>query len=250
MHLGPCLAEAQPETPAAVDGTPAKPAEKTKSPGTIEVETADGRTLALRDQAGLRRSISTMQVLKNDRARVIMAEGKEPAWATVQQVAAADFKTQCLYEPISAHIQKGALIGALIGVVLKALDTTVLMFAVDPGLGLTWLVVVAALLTPKFKTQMMIAAIILSIKLGAGNLFLSALGVGLVGISFGLPGGMVIGALTGLFRRPAMTKAWDAVPEEGPRYLWKMILPTAWLAFWAPFYLFWLNPKIVEWLAK
>jgi len=217
----------------------------------IEVKLPDGDVERYEDHSVLRSEIINGTVKRDFRARVMTksdAEEKEVEWSTVEKVADTSFELQSLFKPVWAHTMKGAVYGALVGIFLKALDTTVTLFAIDATVGVVWLIVVGSLFAKRWWAPAI--AIFIGIKLGINaNLFITALAVAIVGSIFGAPAGMLIGTIVGVFRKRKIPIAHDAGVEGKRTYVYGLMFPTVFLATMIPVYIFWLIPKMLEWVS-
>jgi hypothetical protein len=208
------------------------------------------------DKWTLREEIVRGNLTKDCKARILKAgenkpsDSKEESWQTLGSISKSDFKLQILYTPIWAHTMKGLAYGALVGIILKAIDTTVLLFQLDPTAGIIWLLIVASLCVTKWFKWATIIAILLSIRSGVkANLFVTVIAVMIVGFIFGGPAGMAVGTLTGYFRKKNLPKAPDASDEGLRPVLLGFVAPIIFLAITIPFYIFWLTPKMAEWFS-
>lgn len=204
----------------------------------------------------LREEIIRGDVRMDYKARLIgiSAEGsdesKEIEWSTLEKISDTDFKLQTLYRPVWAYTMKGLTYGAIVGIALKALDTTWLFFQIDQTTGFVWLMIVGSLFVTKWWWWAPGVPLFLSFKLGIkANLFITFLAVMFVGAIFGGPAGMVVGTIVGHFRARNIPKAPDADPEGAKPYLIGLLVPLMFLVVAIPSYLFWLMPKIIDWLS-
>ncbi|MDD5085193.1 MAG: hypothetical protein PHE61_04010 [Candidatus Omnitrophica bacterium] len=178
-------------------------------------------------------------------------EPKKPDWTTIEKLSNSNFELQVLYKPLWAYAMKFCWYGVTVGAALKALDTTFLFAGIDSTLCLTWLIVVGSLLVGRWFPWAWIVALIISWKSGVRiNLFLSVFVVGFIGAIFGGPVGMAIGTIVGHFKQKGLPKAQDAVSEGNRPYILGLLIPLVWFVGAMSFYLFWLNPKIFEWVSK
>ena len=172
----------------------------------------------------------------------------EPAWSTLEEVARSDFELRKLYQPVWTHTVRWLGYGILGGIVLKALDTTVLLFAIDEGLGLMWLLVLGSILVSNWIKFAPIVAGIIMLKSGA-NLFVTLLAVMAVGTILGAPIGMVIGTVIGLLKRDDQQTAPDAGDEGSKPLSLGLIVPgflaIALLVGWFAV----VNPMILDYLS-
>jgi len=136
------------------------------------------------------------------------------------------------------------------GIILKAMDTTWLLFEINSKMGFMWLLMVASLLLSKWWKWGPLVVIFVSIKSGVKlNLFMMVFPVTIVGAIFGAPAGMILGTIVGHFKK-GKHRASDSQSEGSKPYLLGLLAPVLFLAIVGSLYLFWLNPKMIEWLSK
>jgi hypothetical protein len=125
------------------------------------------------------------------------------------------------------------------------------MFSVDARLGLAWLLAAAAFLIPKSRPNAIVFGFLMAWRLEVPilGLFVALVAVLLIGAVLGCPAGMAVGPVVGYVRAGRLPKAVDAAPEGSRPWLLGLLLPAAFLPIAVPFYLFWLTPQMVEWLA-
>jgi len=215
----------------------------------IEICLPNGEIKEFKDISQLREEIMGGSLKKDYKSRI--KGSKEVKWSTLEKIAKTDFKLQALYKPIWAYTMQFLLSGAIVGIILKALDTTWLFFQIDPKVAFIWLIIVASLFVSKWWNWAPVVAIVISITSGIkGNLFLAVFSVMIVGAIFGAPAGMIVGTIIGHFKKRNFPKAADAVAEGARPYLIGLLAPVIFLGITFPFYLFWLNPKILAWLSN
>ena len=73
----------------------------------------------------------------------------EQVEGTVAELAQSRFDLRILYRPVWSHAMAGLKWGAIVGVGLKLLDTTVLLAAIHPSLALMFLVAVGVCFIPR-----------------------------------------------------------------------------------------------------
>jgi DNA-directed RNA polymerase subunit M/transcription elongation factor TFIIS len=198
-----------------------------------------------RDMEKLREDILAGQLKKTLQARkyTVDAEGnrpqKMPPFATLEKAVSGVQNLHQLYKPVWAHTSKYALVGGIIGVGLKFLDTTVGIFFVSGKAGLSWLVLCLLLLVgSRIKLVLVVAigaAVIFRVNIFT---YLGAVfGVFMIGALFGAPFGAIIGAIVGYFRSRSLTLAPDYKPEGAKPYLLGLLVPAVILAIAVPIYL-------------
>jgi len=236
--------------------------EETTSNGpVIEVLMPRGKMKEFNDYDVLRQEILNGNVSRDFKARIKAQpspdeSGQTPdmPWSTIEEIAHVDFKLQSLYKPVWAHAKKGLWIGALIGIAIKAIDTATLLASAGSEVVVIWLLVGAAMVSMSiFNRGWMVAAAVgfFSFKFGINVFgFLGAwFSTALVGAFYGGLLGLAIGTIVGYARKRSLEQADDA-PSEGRRPLVTgLAIPLATLAVAAPLHIFWLTPKIVEWLS-
>ncbi len=176
-------------------------------------------------------------------------ENKEPAWSTVEKICDTDFNLKTLFRPVWAHTMKGLEYGVLAGITLKALDTTILFFRINPGLGLAWLLIVGSLFSKIRWLPLPIMIFASRFGIPVMSLLGAFFGTMITGFIFGGPFGMFAGTLAGHFRAKNLPKASDAVPEGAKPYYIGLLAAGLFLGFLIPFYLFWLSPRVEAWLS-
>jgi hypothetical protein len=204
----------------------------------------------------LRKDILKGKLRKDYKARLINPKSSPPdknktnhppppQWSTLEGISNVDFSLQSLYTPVWAHTMKGLGWGVSIGITLKAIDTAVYFFSVDPVTGIFWLLVLGSIFLTK-GIWAPVAVAFMAVRIGIrGNLFITFFAVALVGSLFGGPAGMVVGTLIGAARERRMLKAPDAVEEGSRPYLNGLVFPALFLVLAIPFYLFWLVPHML-----
>ena len=226
----------------------------------IEVEIATEGSHIYDSTAELREAILKGEVAKSFRARIIQYKNGDPLpsknWRTVEKVALASTDLRSLYRPVWNYTLKFLLYAALVGIALKAIDTSITFFSVNPEIGVLWILLIGAhILSVKLPLSIPLAwggLFLLSLAENAPNFclifFIAGLTTAFVGFIFGAPFGMIIGTIVGHFKREG-DKAPDAVPEGSRPYLLGIILPIVFLLVLIPFYL-WFNRMIIVWLQK
>jgi len=216
----------------------------------FQVSLLSGKTQTYASPRDLREDILRGIVSKSMKARTVAIDKngkrKESKWSSVERIAAKNAELESLYRPVWAYTMKYLWYGTLAGFVLKALHTTLTIFAADETAGIVWLVVLGSLLFIKKWPFAPVVAVIVSSRLVKANLFITVLATMLVGFVFGGPAGMVIGTLVGHSRKGSCPVAPDAEPEGLRPYLLGVVLPLIILAIAVPLYI-WLNWKMAQW---
>ena len=175
------------------------------------------------------------------------ADGKtiEGEWTTLEKLASTHTGLRDLYRPVWHYTMKFAGYGAITGIALKTLDTSVTIFSLNETAGIIWLAVVASILLSSKWPYAFAAGLFLSLKFGVrANLFVTAITTALVGAAFGVPIGMILGTLVGHAKARSRPKAPDA-PGEGNRpYLLGIVIPILILAVLIPLYI-WFNLQVL-----
>jgi hypothetical protein len=220
----------------------------------IEVQYPNGQIKDIVDLGVLRAAILAGEIKKTFPARSIQKnkdgtkKTSEVKWSTVENFAKINFNIISLYRPVWAYSRTGFFYGAIAGSIIKALDTTVLLFSIRPEAGFAWLLVIGSLFLTRWWSWAPIVAIIISIKLNTGNLFITFLATMLIGTMFGGPLGMIVGTITGHIKAQNLLQAPDAVGEGSRPYLQGILAPALWLAVSLPLYLFWFLPRVMNWV--
>jgi hypothetical protein len=124
---------------------------------------------------------------------------------------------------------KGAFVGVCVVGALKALDTLVALASVNDAAALLWLLIGAAIFSPKWKMQLMGASLFAGIKSGVSMTALwgAWMGVGIFAAVFGVTAGMAIGTIVGLVRSNSHAQAPDAAGEGSKPVVWGLMVPLA-----------------------
>lgn len=227
----------------------------------IEVEFTPEKTRLYDSTDELRDAILRGEVNKTFKARMVQYDDGKPKpdenWRKVEKIALADAKLRSLYRPVWGYTLRFLGYGALAGIALKSIDTTVTMFALNPEIGILWLLLIGAhILSVKWGPSIPLAwggLLLLSFGEGMPNLcfmfFAAGLSTALVGCIFGAPAGMIVGTVVGHLKRKRTPKAPDAGPEGAKPYLVGIILPLGALLVLIPIYL-WFNTMILDWLQQ
>lgn len=226
------------------EGTTDKPViQKTQ----VELAPDNIRTYNSSDE--LRDEILRGEVDRTLRARTVQYKDGNPKpddnWSTVEQIALSESNLRSLYRPVWNYTLRFLGYGALAGIFLKAIDTTVAYCYLDPLLAMLWIMlIIAHILSVKWGAIIPLAwfvLLVLSFHEGMPNFcfifFLATLTTAFVGFIFGAPCGMIIGTFVGHLKRKRIPKAPDAGPEGWRPYLLGIILPLVFLLVLTPLYL-------------
>lgn len=194
------------------------------SHGAFEVRDRHGELGVYAAAADLRDAILSGHVTRADSARAHTAanakSNPESNWTTVESIAIKNAVLRPLYRPIWARALKYAATGASAGIVLKAVDTTITLFMVNPTAGMLWLTTMGSLLLArKWPVAPMIAIAISINAMPQVNFFMMFLGTAAVGMFFGALLGLISGTLAGYVSPAKEQIAPDSVPE-GSRTIW------------------------------
>lgn len=213
------------DTHGAEVGAPAVEFEQTAG---FEIEFSDGATLRFHTEEDVRDAILRGDVPRGAHIhRLGAADGARPT--TVEVWAKSSPRVKALYASVWAVTGKGALVGLCVVGALKALDTLIGIAAVNPGAAFIWLLLGAGLISPKWKLQLMGAALFLSFKSGVSwSLLLGAwAGVMAFAAVFGVSAGMAVGTVVGFLRARGLHKARDAEREGLKPLVWGFVTPLA-----------------------
>jgi len=165
---------------------------------------------------------------------------------TIKQFSRQHHKLDLLFRPIREHASKGLYWGAVTGVFLKLLDTTITLASVDPALALFFVVAIAVCFIPRIGFVGMMVIGFLLMKNFEVNFFLMAFVAAFTGGILGSLPGMGIGGLIGCIRRNNLPLAKDVKPEPG-YYLFTIgFLPLLAGIGLIIFYLLIFNPWLIE----
>jgi hypothetical protein len=112
---------------------------------------SDEKIYAYNSYGELKKNIIDGNVKRNYAARIIKNEEdtQKVAWSNVENISNGIAELKSLYNPVWSHTMKGFVYGAIVGIVIKALDTTWLLFSVDQNTGFIWLLIVGSLFLTK-----------------------------------------------------------------------------------------------------
>lgn len=178
--------------------------------------------------------------------------GEDRKWYKFEEIAEST-DLQKFITPVWSTATAAGFIGALIVIVLKGIDSSVMFFEVEPLYGFLFLGVIGgSLLSTKFKEASTVAFFsggFLIFNTGV-NVFFSFLAIVAIGFIFGYPAGMIVGSISAFSKQKNGKFIHDAPDEDKNVYLKSLLLPVIILAITIPLYFFWLNPLILDYLSK
>ncbi len=202
--------------------------EAAKSGLHFEVTWPTGEKKIYRETESVEADILSGKLYKNIPSRhfTIADDGKPPKkmpeFSPLEKTAVDHFNINRLYRPVAAYSRQYLIYGAVVGIILKFLDTSWTFFTVNASLGALWVFFVIALVIPSpikivFIIGVVIAAMVL--KVGLLGLFTALITTALAGGIFGGPVGMMIGTIVGHFKKGSFPLAPDFSPEGAKPYL-------------------------------
>jgi len=245
-------------TPAIGDDCPPISGAASTAPGErFEMVWRDGKIVEFETPASLRECILQSRLERETKVRKIVVdqEGKrtESAWTTLERLDTSNPPLDDLYRPVRHWSLKFMGYGAIGGIILKGLDTTVGLFMVNEKIGFVWLVILISLALSKKWPMAPLFGILVALRSGiSGNIFgaISMLSSAvfmtiLVGAIFGSLTGTVIGTIVGHFKAQSMPRAPDAITEGWRPYQLGILVPVAALTVLVPLYI-WFNMKMLQ----
>lgn len=259
----------------AVDTAAAPGSARTLLANPIAVRRGDDWQETYRDVETLRTVILGGRVKRDDEARAVVVTKKGEhvgKWRPLEKVARRHFRLDVLYRPVWAHTMRGLQLAWIVGFVLKALDSTLLYMAAGAGgIALAWFLF-AGLTAVSFvcaysrsggsghsaalqKVERSSATAAMIIGIGAilatgANLWMGALGAGLIALLLAGPLGMAAGTAVGHARRDDFPSAPDAAPEGSRPYVLGLVAPLLFAVVFIPVHFLVINPAIMEWMAS
>jgi hypothetical protein len=180
----------------------------------------------------------------------IHSKNKDGIWnktnTSLTNLAKSNFKLGVLYRPVNAHAMAGLKYGALAGIILKLLDTFILLFSVDPTTAVLFLAAIGVCFIPRVGVWLMIGIGFLFAKLSRVNLFIVAIVAALVGSMLGCLPGMFIGGIIGVIRKSSIPRVRDTVDESSVSIVLTILLPALGGCGLILFYIFIFNPWLVS----
>ena len=172
--------------------------------------------------------------------------GKDTKWQSIEEFNKDNKFFDVFINPVLGYAISFGFIFAIVGIVLKAIDSGLLLIYSNELLGIVWYGVIASILIQYFFN------IRLDILVGIGLFYIGTqmgfailtfvLSLALVGVVFGYPLGSIIGSLYGIYKKATGRTIAGARKEKFGSYLKGIIIPAIFLAIVTPLYLFWLNP--------
>lgn len=237
----------------------------------LDIELPEGGVLHFADAQSMREpilrgDISRAAVVRSpaSAAATASAAGKPVTPAKVRNVEewAKSNETLCPpYAPIWAATLKGALWGFVVVAILKALDTSVLLFRANPAVWLLWLWVGALLVSQRWTKQILFVGVFVlfaaknAINFGAlfhviSSLFWGWFGVAVFAAAFGISAGMPIGTVVGAVRARRTQCAPDRQLEGTKPLIWGFAVPVVCFAGAAFVYQRFIVPYLVKELSQ
>jgi len=211
--------------------------------GIYEVLMPTGELRLYTNVGSLRNAILADEVRGHFSARSWPGKGAKynssTKWTSLRELGAQTAALRLLYRPIWSHTVKGGVIGGIVGIGLKALDTTWLFYEISPQALFLWLLVCGSMLASVKLPLAPVAVMVFMLASGVkGNFFLTVIGVQAIGVALGAPLGMIVGTLVGRVRDEGVARARDAKPEGLRPYMFGLVLPALWSAIAIPGYFF------------
>ena len=198
----------------------------------FEIEASEHTTRRFESIEAIRDAILRGEIPRTARLRKFDTTEKgtksgESEWTKLEVWAKSKTSIRRLYTPVWSLSLKGALIGFIAVGALKTLDTLAALLSINPLAAFLWLLVGAAIFSPKWKFHLMAASFFLVIKSGANlvALFGAWMGVSIFAAAFGATAGMVIGTIVGYLRAGSQEIAPDAVSEGSKPMIWGLAVP-------------------------
>ncbi len=187
---------------------------------------------------------------QKDSPVMVHSKDKNGNWiqtnSTLFEFTKGYFKLRVLYQPVWSHAVQGLTWGAIIGVLLKLIDTFYMLFTVDPSLAFLFVIAIVVCCIPKIGLIGIIVISIIMMKYSHANLFIMLLAAGLIGAALGCLPGMAIGGIIGFSRRNSFLLAKDAPIEPGGLFAKAILLPLAIGVGLIGFYIFVFNPWLLS----
>jgi len=165
---------------------------------------------------------------------------------TISGFSKGHFKLGVLYQPVWSHAISGLKWGALIGIALKLFDTFLMLLTVEAGMAFLFLVAIGVCFIPRVGVGLMIVIALILSRLSKVNFFFMAIAGALVGAIVGCLPGMAVGGIIGFARKNNLPKAIDAQSEPGSILMKSVIVPAVCGIGIILFYIFVLNPWLIE----
>lgn len=252
LALPPVEAQVTPEAPSSSVPVDAElETLKQSSDWLLSVRPVDGAPRHLRrdEFESVLRDGLVQGTLDGDTGLEIHAKAEGGTWlqssSTLAAFAHQHFALRVLFEPVWSHALAGLRWGALAGIVLKLLDTVVLLASANPSMAFLFLVAIVICMIPRIGFLGVLAISFYGAQAGLPNFFVMAFASGLTGALLGCLPGMAAGGLIGYCRRSSLPRAARAA-SEAPTLPWSaVVFPLlGGLALWG-FYIFVFNPWLV-----
>ncbi len=223
----------------------------------VSVKTPDGSSVSYDDWNRLRNDIIAGKHRKDAECTMPDTGKEQTKLMPLRTFAARKLKLEALYKPVTAHILRGLICGAIAGIVIDAgtwlwlnhpdrrLAFAVLLFVFVVGGG-------TQILPRKWRGGAWALAFVAMFQAGLHKPYNPgvapwiALGIVTGGALFGGLGGMIIGTAVGLFRRNSIPKAPDAEPEGKSVYFWGLVFPVVMLVLLITVYEFYILPWAMQ----
>lgn len=166
--------------------------------------------------------------------------------STLSETAKSYFKLRVLYRPVWSYAMAGLKYGVITGIILKLLDTFIMLFSVNPGAAFLFAISIGVCFIPRIGWLGVAAIGFFMARFGGGNFFLMALGAGIAGAILGCLPGMGIGGIIGYFRKNSMQLAKDAQPESISLFIMTGLLPLIAGCVLIVFYILVITPWMVS----
>lgn len=167
-------------------------------------------------------------------------------YSTLEDFSKSNFKLRTLYQPVWSHAMAGLKWGAIVGVILKLLDTFLMLLAVDAGLAFLFAIAVGVCFIPRIGWLGITAISFFMFRFSNANFFIMALTAGITGAVLGCLPGMAIGGFIGIKRKSSLPLAQDATPESENLLLKTGIIPLVSGIAIIVFYIFVFNPWLMN----
>lgn len=149
--------------------------------------------------------------------------------STLLEFVKHNFVLRTLYQPIWSYAMAGLKWGALVGIILKLLDTLLFLGSVDLTFAIMFVIAIAVSFIPRLGIIAVMAVLIIMVIFTNANInfFFMGLSSAITGAILGCLPGMAIGGIIGVYlsRKGAFLYAPDAAPEPKGIFVKAVILP-------------------------